>query len=201
MPRSPMPEARRGWGELARVWLLAWAVGGALAGAAALSVVELGLFDTTASEPHWPLVSWGAHRTFINSVKLRAGKIDRPVFTAAEIHAGFGEYEHDCVMCHGGPGVARAEFVRGMTPTPPFVIDSARRWTPAQLYWILGQGVKMSAMPGWRATRTNVQIWDLVAFLEALPSLTPRDYAGMRASAAANKDGLAATRTTSARAT
>ena len=79
-------------------------------------------------------------------------------------------------MCHGGPGVSRAPWVRGLTPTPPFLMDAAYRWTPAQLGYILEHGVKMSAMPAWGAVRTPAEIWELVAFLEALPDLSPSDF-------------------------
>ncbi len=84
-------------------------------------------------------------------------------------------------MCHGGSGVARAAWVQGLTPTPPYLLDAPRRWTPAQLYWIVGQGIKMTAMPAWRLTRTQGEAWNLVAFLEILPYLSARDYARMRA--------------------
>lgn len=145
-----------------------------------LTIVEFGLFDATASMPHLPPVAWAAHRAFITSVQARAGSMPTPTITPAEVTAGFRQYEHDCVQCHGGPGVPRGDLAAGMTPAPPYVIDAARRWTPAQLYWILAQGVKMTAMPSWRATRTNVQVWDLVAFLEALPYLSPEQYRHMR---------------------
>jgi hypothetical protein len=43
----------------------------------------------------------------------------------------------------------------------------------------------MTAMPAWGEVRTDGQLWDLVAFLEALPYLTAADYARMRANARA----------------
>ena len=125
---------------------------------------------------------WAAHAAFISSVKARSGDIRAPAhFTRAEVAAGFHQYEADCVMCHGGPAVPRQAWVQGMTPTPPFLLDAARRWTPAQLYWIVGQGIKMTAMPAWRITRTGGEVWNLVAFLEILPYLSALDYAHMRA--------------------
>jgi hypothetical protein len=41
----------------------------------------------------------------------------------------------------------------------------------------------MTALPAWGEVRTDGQLWDLVAFLEALPYLTAADYARMRAAA------------------
>ncbi|HKT53815.1 MAG TPA: cytochrome c, partial [Caulobacteraceae bacterium] len=115
------------------------------------------------------------------SVRLRARAVKAPArFSEAEVGAGFHAYDAECVMCHGAPGVAREPWVSGLTPTPPFLIDSARRWDAAQLYWIVGEGVKMTAMPAWRTTQTSNDIWNLVAFLEVLPDLSPADYARMR---------------------
>ncbi len=181
-PKTPPPEAKLGWRALAATWLLAWLAAGLLAGAAALAVIEGGLFNATASTPHYPPVGWAAHAAFISSVKARSGDIRAPGrFSRAETLAGFRQYDSDCAMCHGGPGVARAAWVQGLTPTPPYLLDAARRWTPAQLYWIVGQGIKMTAMPAWRLTRTQGQVWNLVAFLEILPYLSADDYARMRA--------------------
>ena len=150
---------------------------GAVMGLFALAVVELGLYDTSATKPHNLLVSWAAHATFTHATQLRAQAVRAPeTFTQEQVRAGFSRYQQDCVMCHGGPGVSRAPWVRGLTPTPPFLMDAAYRWTPAQLGYILEHGVKMSAMPAWGAVRTPAQIWELVAFLEALPDLSPSDF-------------------------
>jgi mono/diheme cytochrome c family protein len=176
------PPRRSRWRGLAAAWLLAWLAGAVLLGAATLAVIEGGLFDATASKPHYPLVGWATHAAFISSVKARAGDIQAPThFSRAESLAGFRQYEGDCVMCHGAPGVARQAWVQGLTPTAPYLLDASRRWSPTQLYWIVGQGIKMTAMPAWRATRTQGQVWDLVAFLEVLPYLSAKDYARMRA--------------------
>lgn len=150
-----------------------------LIGVAGLATVFLGLFNTTATTPHNPVVAWAIHDTFIHSVRRRTANeaITAPVsFTPAQVAAGFRSYVADCAICHGGPGVARASWVRQMVPSPPFVIDAARRWTPAQLYFILEHGAKMTAMPAWGETRTPAQLWEYVAFLEALPTLPPADY-------------------------
>ena len=169
-------------------WRIAAFVGGgvaagALAGAFGLAVVEFGLYDTASTKPHYPLVSWAAHATFTHSTQMRAQAVRAPDhFTPEQVDAGFQRYAADCMMCHGGPGVARAPWVRGLTPTPPYLLDAAYRWTPAQLDFILEHGVKMSAMPSWGETRSHDQIWSLVAFLEALPDISPAEFARRRAS-------------------
>ena len=175
-----------------RIW--AYVLGGASAFAAiglgALATVEFGLFDTTSTKPHNELISWAAHATFIHSTRSRSEGVRAPdAFTPAQVQAGADQYVHDCMMCHGGPGVARARWVRGLTPTPPFLLDTAHRWTKPQLFYILQRGVKMSAMPAWGETRGDAQLWSLVAFLEAMPELSPAQFHAMEP--AATRTGVA----------
>ena len=174
--------------------LMIWAAGGVCAliamGIGALVVIEGGLFNATASTPHNPIVAVAAHTAFIRSVQVKAAGVAAPAqFTPAEVRAGFRDYDVSCAVCHGAPGIAQARWVSGMTPPPPYLEDSARRWRPRELYWIVGQGAKMTAMPAWAEVRSKGQVWDLVAFLEALPYLTPADYQRMRAQAAQRRGG------------
>lgn len=150
---------------------------GVAAGAGALAVIQFGLYDTAASAQHNALVSWALHTTFKRSVRLRAGETPlAPHFTGVQVIGGFQQYRADCMTCHGGPGVARADWVKGLEPTPPFLLDAGRRFTAAQLNYILEKGVKMSAMPAWGETRSPAQIAEIVAFLKALPDITPAQF-------------------------
>ena len=167
-------------------WRIAAFVGGGVAvlaciGLGALAPVEFGLYDTAATAPHPKPISWALHTTFNRSVALRSqGVPDPPQFSSAQVQAGFQDYVKSCEMCHGGPGVSRAEWVRGLEPTPPFLLGAGYTYTPSQLDWILENGVKMSAMPACGESRSHQQIWDIVAFLEALPNISPAQYADMR---------------------
>jgi mono/diheme cytochrome c family protein len=165
-------------------WLklaLAWAAGLATVGVVALAVVCFGFFNTTASTPHPALIAWATHMTMKNAVRRNAGKMPSPPqFTPANVQHGFGLYDAHCAMCHGGPGVPRAPWISGMTPAPPFLLDTARQWTPNELYWIVRHGVRMTGMPAWDQTLSTGDVWDVVAFLEALPGYTAADYARAR---------------------
>lgn len=184
--RGPGPRAYivANWRPLGLAFVAGAAALSTLLGVAGLSTIGFGLYNTTATAPHPAAVAWALHTTFNNSVQRRSTGIVAPAsFTPAQVQAGFRQYEADCVMCHGGPGVARAHWVRQLVPTPPYVIDASRRFTPAQLYFILWKGVKMSAMPAWGETRSSAELWNYVAFLEALPTLSAVDYARLRGAA------------------
>ena len=156
---------------------------GAIAAAAALALA-LGLYDTRASTQHGMFMAWATHTTFVRSVGARASAIPHPPpVTGAQLIAGLRQYQQDCVACHGGPGLGRAPWVSGMNPTPPYLLDAGARWTPSELYWIIAYGAKMTGMPAWRVSRSDRQIWSLVAFVEALPRIRPDVYARMAAPA------------------
>jgi mono/diheme cytochrome c family protein len=166
-------------------WRLAFGLGVAAtiaaAAAAALAVVLGGLFDVRASSLHSAPIAWAMQRSFRNHVRRQAVGLAPPgPFSQAQVLAGFRDYDSTCVSCHGGPGVSRALWVEGLEPTPPYLLDVTGRWSPAELKVIVSDGVKMTAMPAWRFHRSEGQLWDLVAFLEALPRMSRADYLRLR---------------------
>jgi mono/diheme cytochrome c family protein len=141
---------------------------------AGLSIVEFGLYDPAATRAHGAFASWAVHDTFIHATQRAARGAPAPKrFSAAQTQSGLQLYGAHCAVCHGGPATPRAAWVSGINPSPPFLLDSATRWSPAELYVIVSNGVKMTAMPAWRFTLTDVERWDLVAFLESLPRSPP----------------------------
>lgn len=171
-------------GPGARGFVLGLVAAGVGAGVVGLGVILTGSFDAGASTPHGPLMAWATHAAMVRWVQREAREPAAPMaFTAQQVQAGFRDYDTACVACHGAPGVNRADWVKGLNPTPPYLLDSARHFTPAELHVVVGRGIKMTAMPAWSFTRTDAQVWDLVAFLEALPDITPAQYARMRQAA------------------
>jgi mono/diheme cytochrome c family protein len=143
----------------------------------AVLVLEFGWFDISAADAHLPFVRWFVHRVMVHGVGQRAGQIPVPAsMSAATVASGLCEYRQHCQMCHGGPAVARDTWANGLNPTPPYLIDSRARWKPQELYWIISKGVKMTAMPAWKMSMTDKQIWSVVAYLENMPRIPPGTY-------------------------
>jgi len=143
----------------------------------AVLVLEFGWFDISAADAHMPVVRWFVHRVMIHGVGRRAAHIPVPATVpAAVVAGGLCEYQQHCQMCHGGPGVARGAWANGLNPTPPYLIDSHSHWTPQELYWIISKGVKMTAMPSWKMSMSDKQMWSIVAYLENMPKIPPGAY-------------------------
>lgn len=173
--------------------IVASAVGGAvMAGIFVAALVAIivagGWYDVGASTGHSAPVAWFLHTTMIRSVGHYAKEHPVPAsFSSTQMQEGFRLYDTHCAECHGGPGIARAQWVNGLTPGPPYLIDAARRWTPAELHFIVANGVKMTAMPAWEMSQPPEHIAAIVAFLEQLPDVTTARYAQMRAQAKQQK--------------
>jgi mono/diheme cytochrome c family protein len=143
----------------------------------AFLVIEFGWFDISAADAHMPFVRLFVHRAMIRGVGERAAHMRVPATVPAAVVAqGLCEYQQHCQMCHGGPGVARDAWANGLNPTPPYLIDSHSRWTPQELYWIVSKGVKMTAMPSWKMSMSDKQMWSVVAYLENMPKIPPGAY-------------------------
>jgi mono/diheme cytochrome c family protein len=162
-----MAQARR----LRPLWYALAGAAAVLALQAAAGLVYLGIggFNVAASIPHDRLSYGLTHEMMVRSVRRRAPKVRPPPVTPDSVRAGFGIYAARCAECHGAPAIdVRARWVDGMTPSPPYIVDAARDWTPGELFWIVKHGAKMTGMPAWGRLCSDAEIWDVVAFLEAL---------------------------------
>jgi hypothetical protein len=166
-------------GIVTRRLLAGWVLGIAtvllLGGVVGAAIIFGGIYDTSAKTQHSKIVAWAIHETMIHSVQRRSAQQDRlPV--SASFWSGVREYEAHCISCHGGPGIDRAAWAKGMLPTPPFLVDASSHWSRAELYNIVHDGVKMTGMPAWGQADNDRQISDVVAFVQVIPKLTPAQF-------------------------
>ena len=156
----------------------------ALAGAAA--VVYSGIYNVGATSQHLQPVHSLLETTMRESVRWRASKIEPPPLgDAARLQRGAALFHSHCVQCHGAPGVAQAGIGQSMQPVPGPLVDAMQHWRPREVYWITRHGIKMSGMPAWEFRLDDGQLWDVVAFVQLLPELTPQAYAQATQGAAA----------------
>jgi hypothetical protein len=96
----------------------------------------------------------------------------------ATVQAGAREFvEHGCTNCHGGPGVNWAKFSEGLHPDPPDLKDVVGDRTPAELFWVIKNGINMTGMPSFAlAGAKDEDLWQIVAFLKRLPNVSEADF-------------------------
>ena len=155
---------------------LAVAAGMAAVGAAAF--VGLGVYDVSATGPHLQPVHSLLEFALKRAVQRRAQAHPPPpdLLTRERVMQGAACFRDHCVTCHGAPGIAPAPFALGMQPVPSSLIEATRHWRRQDLYWITRNGIKMSGMPAWEYRLDDGELWSVVAFLDALPLMTPDQY-------------------------
>ncbi len=150
-------------------------------GIASVAYVYSGWFDVAASSSHNALERWALNTTMKRSVVAGARSVgDPPPFSDEMFKDGFEHYDEMCTVCHGGPGIERSEIGKGLNPRAPDLAEAVKAWTPRQLFWIIKHGVKMTGMPSFGATHDDDEVWNIVAFVEKLPQISPEQYQQMK---------------------
>lgn len=138
-----------------------------------------GAYNIAASVGHTPAVAWMLNTVMENSVESHAKEVQIPsgidLADRTLIERGAKPYSDMCQMCHGGPGVRRAEWI-SMTPEPPELAEAASHWRGPELYWIIKNGIKMAGMPAFGPSHEEKELWSLTAFVNALPKMSPQQY-------------------------
>lgn len=120
-------------------------------------------------------------------IPLEAQKLKNPASATDEnIQAGQQTYLQQCALCHAADG--RAETKLGLAMYPPAMdLNSphVQRWSDAELFWIIQNGVRLTGMPAWKTIVSEQDSWKMVNFIHALPKLALIQAAQQKEAAAA----------------
>lgn len=157
-----------------------------LAAIAAAGYTFGGFYNVAATEADWDPVAWALIRVRDASIDRNASSLASPVAVddPEVVKAGARAFAaRGCSTCHGAPGVEWAKFSEGLNPDPPDLKEAAGRDTPARIFWVVKNGIKMTAMPSFSAIGADDrEIWSIAAFVKKLPSVSDADYKAWTAS-------------------
>jgi len=141
--------------------LLAFIGALALVAAAALAgYLSGGYYNVAATAEDPGPVDWALVRIRQASIARHASA--SPPFTLTEparIQDGARAFaQRGCVNCHGAPGASWAKFSEGLKPSPPDLKEIAPQAEPGQVFWVIKNGIRMTAMPSFGA----IEVPDLV---------------------------------------
>ena len=154
-------------------WLLVLVIAGAV-------FVYSGMYDIGADKPHWTFTTQMLDTLRNQSIKYHSTGVDVPSDLAdtARIQAGAHHYAEMCASCHLTPGMRSTELREGLYPQPPDLAKQALG-DPAEAFWVIKHGVKLTAMPAWGKSHDDKIIWDMVAFIRQLPSMSEDQFVAM----------------------
>ena len=138
-----------------------------------------GFFNIAASEQDPAPVAWVL-------IHVREASIDhhatdtppKSLDDPATIRAGARAFaDRGCVLCHGGPGAQWAKFSEGLNPGPPDLKELAGELEPAEVFWVVKHGIRMTGMPSFGAAGVpDAEIWSIAAFVKKLPTVSEADF-------------------------
>ena len=143
----------------------------------AFAVIYTGVYDVSAARPEGSISRWALSTMMEHSVKRHADRIVVPELDdSALARIGFEHYSDMCVSCHGSPAGGQTEAGRGLNPPAPDLSQAAKNWTPAELYWIIKNGIKRTGMPAFGPTHDENELWGMVEFVRELPNMSTEQY-------------------------
>jgi mono/diheme cytochrome c family protein len=153
--------------------------------------ISSGVYNIGADAPHSKIVSGALEELRERAISRGARDLTPPadLNDPKRIAAGAGLYNEMCTGCHLGPGLERSELSQGLYPPAP-ELAQGDDLSPAEQFWVIKHGVKLTAMPAWGKTHNDQLIWDMVAFVRRLPELNAQQYRSAVASAPESHDEM-----------
>jgi mono/diheme cytochrome c family protein len=148
-----------------------------LVAAGAAAIVYTGSFNTSATVPPSKAENAFATLALNKSVARRAPPRKNPLPASNEnLRGGLAHFRENCVICHGAPGVDPGEIGQGLNPgAPDLTLPRVQRRSDGELFWITGNGIRMTGMPAFSPTHGENEIWQMVLFLRHLPEITDEE--------------------------
>src|ERR1019366_379372 len=91
-----------------------------------------------------------------------------PIPTSDEVYAtGANIYRNNCAVCHGLPGRDQTAIAKGEFPKPPelFKGKGVTDDPAGETYWKVANGIRLTGMPGFRASLSSEQMWQVSLLL------------------------------------
>jgi len=133
-----------------------------------------------------PRLNWGAgqkpsaiERNLANNifgrwVRRNAGATTTPFSsepTLRDLMLALHEYEEHCAACHGADGSGRDRFEADFYPPVPNLISAAQKLSDTQLYFVITNGIRNTAMPAFGKNHSPDEIWRTVLWVRHLAKL------------------------------
>ena len=126
---------------------------------------------------------WAARRALAMAAPAGAREQANPVPNTPEVLAEARAHWADhCAACHSNDGSGDTEMGKHMYPPAPDMRHAGtQRMTDGELFYIIKNGVRLTAMPAWGGSdHDDEDSWKLVHFIRHLPQLTSQELEEMK---------------------
>jgi mono/diheme cytochrome c family protein len=138
----------------------------------------------SAREQPTALETWFARIARSGAIPADARATVNPVpntpQTLAEARAHWADH---CAVCHANDGSGDTVMGRQTyPPAPDMRLPATQRLSDGELFYIIENGVRLTAMPAWGggSAHDKQESWKLVHFIRHLPQLSDEEKAAMK---------------------
>jgi mono/diheme cytochrome c family protein len=130
----------------------------------------------SAAEQPTAVERWLATRMRLYAMPADAKAKTNPLATSPEMLAEARAHWADhCATCHANDGSGDTQIGKhSYPPAPDMRLADTQKLTDGQLFYIIQNGIRMTAMPAWSGggSHDEQDSWKLVLFIRHLPDLT-----------------------------
>ena len=143
---------------------------------AAVALLVVNAHGFSASTMPTTMERWIARRARSAALPNDASARTNPVANTREVLAQARAHWADhCASCHANNGAGDTQLGRHTyPPAPDMRLPETQRMTDGELFYIIQNGIRLSAMPAWGggSGHDEEDSWKLVRFIRHLPQLT-----------------------------
>jgi thiosulfate dehydrogenase len=140
-------------------------------------LLRSGFIPANADATPESIETWAAETSLNATLDNEAPKGQNPVApTVANLITGIDLYARHCAICHGSAkgDASISPIAKGLYPKPPQLATEGVEDDPEGFsFWKIKHGIRWTAMPSWKDTLTDQQIWTLAQFLKHMDKLPP----------------------------
>jgi mono/diheme cytochrome c family protein len=149
----------------------------------AIGVAKIRAGFSARDEP-WRIEAFLARHVRLLAIPSAAGKLRNPVPSSIPgLAQGMSHFADHCAICHANDGSGRTTIGMNTYPKSPDMREkNTQSLTDGELYYIIRNGIRFTAMPGWGEgeSEDDEETWNLVHFIRHLPGITPEEIERMR---------------------
>jgi mono/diheme cytochrome c family protein len=157
-------------------WFLFGAISLGAVAAAGAGLLVLRSEGFSANQPPGAVETWFARQVRSAAVPRDARDRANPIADSPQIEADARAHWADhCAGCHGNDGSGESLMgKRTYPPAPDMRLAATQQMTDGELFYIIQNGIRFSAMPAWGGGpgHDEEDSWKLVRFIRHLPNLT-----------------------------
>lgn len=149
----------------------------------AIGVAKI-LAGFSARDEPWRIEAYFARHVRLLAIPSSARELRNPVPSSIPgLQQGLAHFADHCAICHANDGSGRTTIGKNTYPkSPDMREENTQSLTDGEIYYIIRNGIRFTAMPGWGEGETDEdeETWNLVHFIRHLPALRPDELEEMQ---------------------